>query len=292
MRNPSSLALLVSVMTIVASCGGRSDKHDDAASGAAGGSEATSGAGGTHAGAGSGTGGDPGTGGTTGGTGAGTGGNAAGTGGTSAGSGGARAGSGGGSCDDLVSDYSSAYDEAVQCDPNAFKDECTQKIEIGLSCGCESYVNPAQSDALARMSAAQQAYADRACRSGNVCGQCLAPARGQCSDAGRCEDVPAGLGRSCKVAGTVYPDGADDIPDPSSCNTCSCYDGALACTEIGGCEKPCPDGQGFGTDCASCGPTDACEIPEYDCFPRCSNGECAGVGELCVSGLCVSGLCG
>ena len=295
MRKPSSLCLLVSVLTIATACGGRSDKNEGGTGGNAGTGGTTGGIGGTTSGTGGATGGTGGatggTGGATGGAGAGTGGTAAGGGGASAGSGGAHAGASGQSCDDLVVEYSDAYEEATQCDPDAAEDQCTLKIEAGLSCGCGEFLNATQTDALARMSAAQQAYADRACRAGNTCGACLAPIRGHCSDAGRCEGVSPGSGRSCKVGGKVYVDGAGGIPDPTSCNTCSCYDGTLACTEIGGCEKPCPDGYGFGTDCAQCGPTDACEIPEYDCFKTCQDG-CGDPGHSCLSGLCVAGVCG
>jgi hypothetical protein len=190
-----------------------------------------------------------------------------------------------------VDDYSTAYEEAAQCDPNAADDECTQKLTIGLACGCEGFVNPTHADAVMRMSEAQSAYEGRACRAGIVCGACLAPIRGRCSDAGRCEGVPPGSGRSCKVAGKIYADGESNIPDPVSCNACECDDGVLACTEIGGCEQPCPDGYAFGTDCAQCGPTDDCEIPEYDCFKTCQDG-CDAPGTLCLDGLCVSGVCG
>ena len=315
MRRSSSLCLLATVLALVSGCGGRSDKHDAATDGGHGGSGASSGAGGTTAGASPVTGGSAataagtaGTGGAEGGTAgvtAGMGGSAPGTGGASAGSGGSPGGSGGftggsggeagasigRSCTDLVDDYSTAYEEAVQCDPGAPTDECTQKLQVGLACGCDAFVNPAHPDAMMRMAEAQSAYEDRACRSGNVCGACLGPVRGRCSDAGRCEGVPPGSGRSCKVAGVVYADGDHNIADPVSCNTCSCDDGNLACTEIGGCEQPCPDGYGFGTGCAQCGPTDACEIPEYDCFRTCQDG-CGEPGTLCISGLCIPGVCG
>jgi hypothetical protein len=303
MRKPTPLCLLGSVLALVCACGGRSDKHEGAGgdgSGASSGSGAThpaagspgGGAAGANAGTGSGSGGTTsGSGGTT----SGSGGTTSGSGGTTSGTGGATAGTGGSStgesCDDIVEDYAEAYEEAKQCDPSAEVDECTQKLQGGLTCGCDDFVNPAQSEALMRVSEARSAYAEHKCRAGVMCGQCLAPIRGRCSDAGRCEGVPPGAGRSCKVDGKVYADGESNIPDPVSCNTCECEDGALACTEIGGCERPCPDGYAFGTDCAQCGSTDACEIPEYGCFRSCQDG-CAEPGHVCVGGLCLAGLCG
>ena len=98
------------------------------------------------------------------------------------------------------------------------------------------------------------------------------------------------VGRSCKVADVTYLDGEGGIPDPTSCNTCSCVDGQLACTEIY-CPSPCPAGQTLGQQCAACGPTDACLVVEHACFPSCQDG-CGLQGTLCVNGVCISGVCG
>jgi hypothetical protein len=56
------------------------------------------------------------------------------------------------------------------------------------------------------------------------------------------EDGVCGDGRQadCKTGGIVYPHGARNIPDPTSCNTCSCDNGQLICTEIG-CPIDCPE---------------------------------------------------
>jgi hypothetical protein len=214
-------------------------------------------------------------------------------GGEAGGGAGGRAGAGGGagmpSCQSLADDYSAALQEAETCDPNAPEDQCTQKLSIGLDCGCDGFLNPKYADAIASLSSLQQQWSGKNCRSA-VCGACLSPIRGQCSAQGQCEGVPPGPGRSCKVAGKVYADGEDNIPDPVSCALCSCYDGQLVCDAIGGCDKPCPDGYGFGTDCAECGPTDACLVPEYDCFKLCGDG-CTDPGAVCIQGLCVTGTC-
>jgi hypothetical protein len=209
-----------------------------------------------------------------------------------AGNGVSGAGSGGRQiCSAIDEAYPTALQDARACDPNAPTDECTQKINAGLVCGCDSWANPKNTDAIALLSELAQNYQDARCEYGVECGACLEPVRGHCSDAGICEDVEKGPGRSCKVAGVVYADGEANIPDPTSCNTCTCTDGQLACTDIGGCDKPCPDGFSFGTDCAYCGPTDGCLIPEYDCFKQCGDG-CTDPGALCFSGVCVTGICG
>jgi hypothetical protein len=92
----------------------------------------------------------------------------------------------------------------------------------------------------------------------------------------------------CEVDGEVYPSGATGIGDPQSCNTCACEDGALACTKIG-CPEPCPDGTAYGTSCAQCGPTDACEVVLHACLPTCdTSSECDSDPELwfCGDGVC------
>ena len=37
---------------------------------------------------------------------------------------------------------------------------------------------------------------------------------------------------SCQVNGRVYPSGSSDIPAPDGCNTCTCDNGVLVCTEM------------------------------------------------------------
>jgi hypothetical protein len=324
-RNFTFGALVLVVLPALAACGGRSDNHlpgttsDDDEAGTAGtggtgvvgtGGSATAGDTGTGGSVAGGTGGTPNGG--VGGASAGTGGSpegghsgtsagrgsggtsAAGRGGAAAGGmsgAGGAAGAAGAVCMSINQDYASAQEQAQSCDPNAADDQCTQKVAVGTVCGCYSFANPANADAIARMAEDQRAFNDNQCVGGVTCGACLEPVRGRCSADGHCEDVPPGSGRSCKVAGKIYADGETGIPDPVSCNTCSCYDGQLACTEIGGCEKDCPDGKVFGTDCASCGPVDDCLMPEYDCFQRCVDG-CTAPNAFCIGGLCLNNVCG
>jgi len=91
------------------------------------------------------------------------------------------------------------------------------------------------------------------------------------------------------VDGRIYADGEDGIPDPVSCNQCTCQDGQLLCTEIA-CPEPCPEGNGYGTECSQCGPADECLVVRHACFPSCVD-ECEG-GRACSNGVCVTGLCG
>jgi len=189
----------------------------------------------------------------------------------------------------LEADYATAFDEASSCDPNAVVEPCTERVVEGLACSCGAFVNPEHEDALARAFDAQSAYQAERCSEGIVCGACLEPVRGQCSAAGRCENVYGLGGRGCKVDGRTYADGDDNIPDPVSCNSCTCSDGELACTKIN-CPEPCADGTALGTQCAECGPTDACQVVEHACFPTCVD-TCGGEG-FCLAGVCISSLCG
>jgi hypothetical protein len=185
-------------------------------------------------------------------------------------------------CSDLSAAYSEAIDEARECDPAA-PDSCSELVFVGLQCGCDSFVNPEHADALARAAAAQQSYSEQQCGGIVLCGQCLPPTAAYCSAEGKCVDtydMPSGV--ACMVGGVVYESGATGIPDPFSCNTCDCFDGQLACTEIG-CPVECPEGSAPGSRCAQCGPTDGCEIVEHSCLPVCM--------DLCEGGVCLDGVC-
>jgi hypothetical protein len=57
---------------------------------------------------------------------------------------------------------------------------------------------------------------------------------------------PVSGGQTCRVAKVDYPSGAQNIPAPSGCGTCSCNDGALVCTDqacsVGMPILECPEG--------------------------------------------------
>jgi hypothetical protein len=195
-------------------------------------------------------------------------------------------------CQVATNAYELALEEARHCDPSLGDEQCAQRIPVGLVCGCESFVNPARAEAVERMSAAAQEFSENACSPGVLCGPCAPPLAGRCSSEGLCVDVPSNGGRACKVGGRVYAHGEGAIPDPRSCNSCSCDDGALTCTEIG-CPTTCPDGSAYGTECARCGPADDCEIVEHGCLPLCDgDGACSDPGAVCGAGLCRIGICG
>ena len=110
----------------------------------------------------------------------------------------------------------------------------------------------------------------------------------RCGHAGSPDDV------ACRVDGETYPNGSG-VPDPYSCNGCTCNQGQIdSCTEIG-CPEPCPDATAEGTSCAACGPADGCEIVETGCLPACnSDADCDDPDyPMCVidGGYCAM-LCG
>lgn len=55
----------------------------------------------------------------------------------------------------------------------------------------------------------------------------------------------------------------------------------------------CDTGQILTTECAKCGPTDACERTVEVCDDPCeAEGELCGDGGLCLDGVCMHGICG
>jgi hypothetical protein len=147
------------------------------------------------------------------------------------------------------------------------------------------FIDEANVEAIAAAKEAAATYEAGDCGGGEMCADCGTPVGGYCSQAGRCDTLWREGPRACKVEGIVYPDGATGIPDPTSCNECSCYGGELSCTEIN-CPKPCPAEHVFTTQCAACGPTDACLIVEHACLPTCSPDT-----DNCAQGICSDGIC-
>lgn len=87
----------------------------------------------------------------------------------------------------------------------------------------------------------------------------------------------------CRVDGVSYPHGAGRIPSPfSSCNTCSCVDGDLACTGNKCADTACDEGSYRAKRCVECGPTDDCLEVEIGCLS----------GPECDTGMCSDGRCG
>lgn len=186
-------------------------------------------------------------------------------------------------CQDIESEYAQALEQAKSCDPHQ-PNHCSEVLVEGLVCGCEAFVNPERADAIAQVKALQKQYGAGQCGEGVACGACLPPLSARCSIMeGRCEPVyEPGNGAGCKVSGVVYAGGSENIPDPVSCNTCQCLDGQLVCTEIN-CPVACPPDRVYATQCAQCGPADACEVVEHACLPVCTGS--------CESGACIDGVC-
>jgi hypothetical protein len=179
--------------------------------------------------------------------------------------------------------YAAALEQAKTCDPEQSEDQCTAVIGEGLLCACNGFANPQNADAIESAGMLAVQFRQVRCAQGATCGKCAPPTSAYCSPAGRCENVwDLGAEAGCKVEGMVYPSGSSGIPDPTSCNTCECTDGQLSCTEIN-CPRPCPPDSAFGTQCAGCGPADACEVVEHGCLPVCT--------DTCEAGSCIDGLC-
>jgi von Willebrand factor type C domain len=187
-------------------------------------------------------------------------------------------------CEGVAATYAAAVDKARQCDPKAMG-QCRGKLAEGLQCACGVFVNQVNTEAIAAAKQAAANYSAANCGGDVLCGACATAVDGYCSAAGVCETLWEEGPTACKVNGVVYPDGATDIPDPTSCNKCSCKSGQLSCTEIN-CPMPCPPDRVFSTQCALCGPTDGCLVVEHACLPTCSPNT-----DSCVAGACSDGVC-
>lgn len=93
-------------------------------------------------------------------------------------------------------------------------------------------------------------------------------------------------GAACQVGDAVYPNGANGVPDPFSCNHCHCVDGRVTGCTLVFCPVDCKDGTRPSTSCSQCGPVDQCEVVETGCFPTCET------DDDCAFGSCVAGFCG
>jgi hypothetical protein len=182
-------------------------------------------------------------------------------------------------CAALQGEYAAVLKRAKACDPKR-PDQCTLTTSGTVSCGCSTPVNASNTKALSELAELTKQSPPECI---TPCPPCLPPGPATCTAEGSCESAPFRQGEAaCQVGGVVYPSGATGIPDPTSCNKCGCKDGQLSCTEIG-CPIACPTGTRYGTQCAQCGPTDACQVVEHACLPSCT--------DACTSGFCSNGIC-
>jgi len=178
--------------------GGSSTGGASGSGGAGGVGGSTGGVGGIETGGtGGGTGGGE-TGGGTGGGGTGGGGTCGGgTGGGGTGGGGTGGGAtdGGTSCQQLASDYLTALAAAKACNPILAVLQCTKVVEDELPCPCSTYVNPGNTEALAKLDALKAQWAAQNCQFGVICPAVLckeptgAVCQGSAQGSGSCKDV-------------------------------------------------------------------------------------------------------
>jgi len=185
-------------------------------------------------------------------------------------------------CPLVRQEFARALHETKRCDPFLGAPQC-QEVRTGLECACPTPIQGANTAALELLDAIRARYERLQCTAFADCSVCLKPLAVFCNAEGLCEGRYTNAEvLSCKVGGKVYPSGTNGIPDPGSCNTCGCINGELSCTEIG-CGGECPAGTVMSRQCAECGPTDRCLLPEYDCLPVCTT--------TCDGGACIDGIC-
>jgi len=185
-------------------------------------------------------------------------------------------------CQEVRQEYARALHGARRCDPFFDGLQCQETLS-SLPCDCPTPIEGTNTAALEQLNTIRARYERLECTALSDCSLCLQPLAVFCNADGLCEGRYTGADvLSCKVGGKVYSSGTDGIPDPGSCNTCGCVNGELRCTEIG-CSGKCPAGTVISRQCAECGPTDRCVLPEYDCLPVCTT--------TCDDGACVDGIC-
>lgn len=82
--------------------------------------------------------------------------------------------------------------------------------------------------------------------------------------------------RACTFMGRTYQEG-ETFPAGDNCNSCSCLDGEVACTDVACSDGGVPDAAG------ACAPTQGCPSG-----PACG-GRCCDTGERCENGVCMCG---
>lgn len=114
------------------------------------------------------------------------------------------------------------------------------------------------------------------------CASCTSDS--QCSVYERCvSGTCQSAGVPCSVNGVLYRDGTDGIPDPFSCNTCTCSNGGyLGCTTVGCLEtEECPPGTTPAAICGACGTAGGCAYVITGCRPTCQTDADCELGMVC-----------
>jgi len=187
-------------------------------------------------------------------------------------------------CDDIEHQYDLLLQRARLCNPES-PATCTHVVQGDLRCGCDTLVDPDRWDeeAATRL---RTSYAESCTVPNSIssCSACLAVNTGSCSAQGQCvAELPRA---ACRAEGVTYGDGVSSIPDPTSCNRCSCYDGHLNCSDAEDCAKPCAAGLIRAESCREC-VAGTCVVVDTGCYPACTDdGSCAE--GSCQAGACVT----
>src|SRR5690606_19360236 len=106
-----------------------------------------------------------------GGSGAGAGGGQAGQGTGGDAGGGGDAGSGGVSarCVELADEYRTALERAKACNPSIDVEQCTEKVDDQLPCPCPTFINPNNTQAVAALEEAKEAWVAQGCGDDVAC---------------------------------------------------------------------------------------------------------------------------
>ncbi len=67
------------------------------------------------------------------------------------------------SCDALEAEYGTALAQAKRCDPFVSSLQCTQAVKSAFTCGCTTYANPGNSQALETLSELETEWLNMGC---------------------------------------------------------------------------------------------------------------------------------
>jgi hypothetical protein len=91
------------------------------------------------------------------------------------------------SCEDIQDRWSAALADAKRCSPSD-SNACSRVVSSGLTCRCDTFVDPARAEGIAAMAAAQDEFQAASCAGPVACGPCLPPTSAVCSSDNTCVD--------------------------------------------------------------------------------------------------------